>query len=73
MDQERNSIDYEDFSGGNLSYRYEHQKPIANRELQALTKRMWEIFFANLRTVYERHQLGPEAIYYIDETGLTTA
>lgn len=29
-------------------------------------------FFENLRTVYERYQLGPEAIYNIDETGLTT-
>lgn len=29
-------------------------------------------FFKNLKTVYERHQFGPEAIYNIDETGLTT-
>lgn len=29
-------------------------------------------FFENLRTVYERYKLGPEAIYNIDETGLTT-
>lgn len=29
-------------------------------------------FFENLKTVFQRHQLGPEAIYNIDETGLTT-
>ncbi|XP_026315200.1 uncharacterized protein LOC113226693 [Hyposmocoma kahamanoa] len=29
-------------------------------------------FFTNLRAVYERHQFGPESIYNIDETGLTT-
>lgn len=29
-------------------------------------------FFENLRTVFGRYQLGPEAIYNIDETGLTT-
>lgn len=27
-------------------------------------------FFANLKTVFQRHQFGPEAIYNIDETGL---
>ncbi|XP_022127680.1 uncharacterized protein LOC111001920 [Pieris rapae] len=29
-------------------------------------------FFENLKTVFERHHFGPEAIYNIDETGLTT-
>lgn len=29
-------------------------------------------FFDNLKTVCQRHQFGPEAIYNIDETGLTT-
>lgn len=29
-------------------------------------------FFENLKTVYERHRFGPESIYNIDETGLST-
>ncbi|XP_065642501.1 uncharacterized protein LOC136074128 [Hydra vulgaris] len=29
-------------------------------------------FFENLKTVYERHCFGPESIYNIDETGLST-
>ncbi|XP_047142247.1 uncharacterized protein LOC124816638 [Hydra vulgaris] len=29
-------------------------------------------FFENLSTVYERHRFGPESIYNIDETGLST-
>lgn len=31
-----------------------------------------DTFFENLKTVFQRHQFGPEAIYNIDETGLTT-
>lgn len=29
-------------------------------------------FYENLKTVFQRHNFGPEAIYNIDETGLTT-
>jgi hypothetical protein len=29
-------------------------------------------FFENVKAVFERHHFGPEAIYNIDETGLTT-
>lgn len=33
---------------------------------------MSKFFFENLKTVYERHRFGPESIYNIDETGLST-
>ncbi|KAB0804894.1 hypothetical protein PPYR_01864 [Photinus pyralis] len=48
-------------------------EPTSLSRATAFNKRNVSKFYNNLRSVYEKNNLGPESIFNVDETGVTTA